>query len=102
MKYHANGGENDELVAFEVSEIQEALAFERDSQQDSWKKILTTKSSLHRLGCGMSMLPHASHSFHLTQLPFHTVLLIVIMQNLSGTAIIQYCERRFGSRHTML
>ncbi|KAE9408891.1 MFS general substrate transporter [Gymnopus androsaceus JB14] len=51
VKYHANGGENDELVAFEVSEIQEALAFERDSQQDSWKKILTTKSSLHRLGC---------------------------------------------------
>ncbi|KAE9410666.1 general substrate transporter [Gymnopus androsaceus JB14] len=69
VKYHGNGGENDELVAFELAEIQEALAFERDSQQDSWKKILTTKSSLHRLGC---------------------VLLIVIMQNLSGTAIIQY------------
>lgn len=73
VKYHGNGAENDELVAFEVSEIQEALAMEKEAKQDSWKAILSTRSSLHRLGC---------------------VLLIVIMQNLSGTAIIQYCECR--------
>ncbi|KAJ3882390.1 general substrate transporter [Lentinula edodes] len=69
VKYHANGGENDELVAFEVSEIQEALRSEREAKQDTWRMILTSRSSLHRLAC---------------------VVLIVTMQNLSGTAIIAY------------
>ncbi|KAJ3718395.1 general substrate transporter [Lentinula raphanica] len=69
VKYHANGGENDELVAFEVSEIKEALRIEREAKQDTWKMILSSRSSLHRLAC---------------------VVLIVTMQNLSGTAIIAY------------
>ncbi|PBK72365.1 general substrate transporter [Armillaria solidipes] len=68
-KYHANGKADDELVAFEYAEIQEALRMERETKQDTWKVILSSRSSRHRLGC---------------------VILIAICQNLSGTAIISY------------
>ncbi len=52
VKYHANGKADDELVAFEYAEIQEALRMERETKQDTWKVILSSRSSRHRLGCG--------------------------------------------------
>ncbi|KAL1671949.1 general substrate transporter [Schizophyllum commune] len=69
VKYHANGYENDELVEFEMAEVKEAIVHEKTYKQDSWKSIISNKSSRHRVGC---------------------VMLIAICQNLSGTAIIAY------------
>ncbi|BGP20146.1 hypothetical protein JCM10213_000769 [Rhodosporidiobolus nylandii] len=67
VKYHGNGNPEDELVLFEFEEIKEALKKEKELKQDSWGEILTRKGNRHRLAI---------------------VLLIVICQNLSGTAII--------------
>ncbi|GAA6017706.1 hypothetical protein JCM10207_000470, partial [Rhodosporidiobolus poonsookiae] len=67
VKYHGEGNPNDELVLFEFEEIKEALQKEKELKQDSWGEIFAKKGNRHRLAI---------------------VLLIVISQNLSGTAII--------------
>ncbi|KAK9452796.1 general substrate transporter [Dipodascopsis uninucleata] len=69
VKYHANGHEDDPMVEFELNEIKEALLFEKNVKQDSWKNIFFKKGNRHRMGL---------------------VFLIGACQNLSGTGIIQY------------
>ncbi|GAA5863716.1 hypothetical protein JCM8547_003699 [Rhodosporidiobolus lusitaniae] len=67
VKYHGNGDPSDELVLFEIEEIKEALKNERELRQDTWREVFAKKGNRHRIAI---------------------VLLIVICQNLSGTAII--------------
>ncbi|GAA5972899.1 hypothetical protein JCM11641_003993 [Rhodosporidiobolus odoratus] len=67
VKYHGGGNPQDELVLFEFEEIKEALQKEKEMRQDTWREIFAKKANRHRLAI---------------------VLLIVICQNLSGTAII--------------
>ncbi|GAA5892803.1 hypothetical protein JCM6882_000584 [Rhodosporidiobolus microsporus] len=67
VKYHGEGNATDELVLFEFEEMKEALHKEKELKQDTWREILGKKGNRHRLAI---------------------VLLIVICQNLSGTAIV--------------
>ncbi|GAA6039193.1 hypothetical protein JCM8097_000463 [Rhodosporidiobolus ruineniae] len=67
VKYHGNGDPNDELVLFEFEEMKEALEKEKELKQETWGQIFGTKGNRHRLSI---------------------VVLIVVCQNLSGTAII--------------
>ncbi|GAA5820909.1 hypothetical protein JCM11251_001872 [Rhodosporidiobolus azoricus] len=67
VKYHGEGDANDELVLFEFEEMKDALRKEKELKQDTWREIFGKKGNRHRLAI---------------------VLLIVICQNLSGTAII--------------
>ncbi|KAL8292747.1 hypothetical protein RQP46_001359 [Phenoliferia psychrophenolica] len=69
LKYHANGATSDELVDFEMNEIQSQIDFELANKSDTWRALIATKGNRHRLAC---------------------VCLIGICQNLSGTAIIAY------------
>ncbi|KAK4700918.1 cell division control protein 7, partial [Phenoliferia sp. Uapishka_3] len=66
VKYHGNGDPQDELVLFEFEEMKQALRIEREYKQDTWGQLFATKGNRHRISI---------------------VLLIVICQNLSGTAI---------------
>ncbi|KAM0754139.1 general substrate transporter [Meredithblackwellia eburnea MCA 4105] len=66
VKYHGNGDPNDELVLFEFEEMKEAIKIEREMKQDTWAQAFATKGNRHRMAI---------------------VLLIVICQNLSGSAI---------------
>ncbi|KAI5475101.1 MFS sugar transporter [Pseudohyphozyma bogoriensis] len=66
VKYHGNGDPTDELVLFEFEEMKEQLRVEKEFKQDSWKTFVSTKGNRHRIAI---------------------VMLIVICQNLSGSAI---------------
>lgn len=49
-KYHANGAEDDALVAFEFKEMQEAIANEQAAKEGtSYKAFLKTPGNRHRL-----------------------------------------------------
>lgn len=48
-KYHANGVADDELVMYELEEIKEAIAFERQAKQVSFASLFQTKANRHRL-----------------------------------------------------
>jgi len=51
IRYHSNGT-RDELVAFECSEVKEALTLEKERKDDTWGVIFRSKSSRHRLAVG--------------------------------------------------
>ncbi|KAH6715906.1 general substrate transporter [Leptodontidium sp. MPI-SDFR-AT-0119] len=48
-KYHGNGDENSELVAFEMLEIQETLRLEKEAaHQNVWRDMIATKANRKR------------------------------------------------------
>lgn len=55
VKYHANGNEDDEIVALELDEITQALALERDSRAASWGQLLRSRPNRKRLGIVLSV-----------------------------------------------
>ncbi|KAI5476526.1 general substrate transporter [Pseudohyphozyma bogoriensis] len=69
LKYHANGATSDELVDFQMQEIQDQLDYEATHKGATWGVVFGTKGNRHRIAC---------------------VVLIACCQNLSGTAIISY------------
>ncbi|RSH83924.1 hypothetical protein EHS25_005168 [Saitozyma podzolica] len=54
-KYHCNGDTTDPLLHFEFSEIKEAIQFEKDCGQASWKSFFQTKGNRHRLAVVIAM-----------------------------------------------
>ncbi|PYH92641.1 hexose transporter protein [Aspergillus ellipticus CBS 707.79] len=49
VTYHANGKEDDELVAYELDEIQEALKFEKEGNTIRYVDFFKGRGNLHRL-----------------------------------------------------
>lgn len=49
VKYHANGNENDELVAIEMDEIASALGQEEQSKMHNWSSLVKTKANRRRV-----------------------------------------------------
>lgn len=48
-KYHAQGDENDELVAVEYNEVQQTLALEQEFEKGTWSELWATPGNRHRL-----------------------------------------------------
>lgn len=46
--HHCGGDENDHLAAFELREIQNTLAFEKEHSSGSWLDLVRTKGNRHR------------------------------------------------------
>ena len=55
VKYHANGNENDKVVAFEMEEITNALNIEAHSKTYTWMNILKSKANRKRFGIAASV-----------------------------------------------
>ncbi|EOO02870.1 putative hexose transporter protein [Phaeoacremonium minimum UCRPA7] len=55
VTHHANGDENDELVAIELDEIARALALERETHIASWSQILSNRPNRRRFGIVISV-----------------------------------------------
>ena len=56
MKYHAGGDADSPLVAFEMAEIEQALALERHiNQTTSYLDMVKTKGNRHRLFISVSL-----------------------------------------------
>jgi MFS family permease len=50
VKYHGDGNEDDPLVEFEMSEIKNSLAFEKEmNTSSSWKSLFATKGNRKRM-----------------------------------------------------
>ncbi|KAL2795125.1 hexose transporter protein [Aspergillus keveii] len=55
VKYHANGVEDDQLVALEMTEIEQALAFEDQNRQVRYTDLLKGKANLQRLAINLTV-----------------------------------------------
>lgn len=48
VKYHAEGNENDDLVKFEMEEINQAIEYGKTQQSSSWAEWFRTPANMHR------------------------------------------------------
>ncbi|KAL2838645.1 hexose transporter protein [Aspergillus pseudoustus] len=55
VKYHANGAEDDQLVALEMAEIEQALEFEDQNRQVRYTDLLKGKANLQRLAINLTV-----------------------------------------------
>ncbi|KAL3461875.1 hexose transporter protein [Aspergillus heterothallicus] len=55
VKYHANGADDDELVALEISEIEQALDFEDQNRQVRYTDLLKGKANIQRLAINLTV-----------------------------------------------
>ncbi|WRT66776.1 uncharacterized protein IL334_003739 [Kwoniella shivajii] len=75
VKYHGNGNEDDELVAFEWEEMKATIALENAHQRYSWAQVLKIPGNKHRLGLAalMTFMPQLNGSNIITM--YYSVVL---------------------------
>jgi len=54
-KLHANGNDNDPLVELEMTEIEEAIRYQKDHERRSWLELVATRGNRYRMFIGITV-----------------------------------------------